>query len=188
MRHTRRRMGQRRLGFTLVELMIVVVIIGVLSVLAVVGFRKNTFSARNSEAVQFLGAVRAAQENYFSAYGQYCGAPQPDEWPAAMPSPDSGKLDWGSPVAGNAWRDLGVRSPGRTWFQYRLASGRAGQAVVPPPGGACDQVAGGANPIQNGARPWFWVQARGDFDGDGKLSTFEVTSEKPEVWIACENY
>ncbi|MCA9559191.1 MAG: type II secretion system protein [Myxococcales bacterium] len=179
------RSSRRTRGFTLVELMIVVVIIGVLSVLAVVGFRKNTFAARNAEAVQFLGAVRAAQENYFSAYGQYCGAPQAVNWPAQVPTPATNKLDWGTPPDDNAWRQLGVRSPGRVWFQYRMGAGGAGDAVVPPNAEGCPE--GGGSPIENNQRPWFWVQARGDFDGDGKLSVFEVTSEKPDVFIGCEN-
>ena len=37
-------------GFTLVELMIVVVIVGVLSVLAITGYRKYSYASRNSEA------------------------------------------------------------------------------------------------------------------------------------------
>jgi prepilin-type N-terminal cleavage/methylation domain-containing protein len=60
-------------GFTLVELMVVVVILGVLAVLALFAYRKYTYAARNSEAVQFLGGVRAAQESYFQSFGQYCG-------------------------------------------------------------------------------------------------------------------
>ena len=54
--------------------MIVVVILGVLSVVAITGYRKYVYSARNTAAIQFLGAVRAAQEAYFQSFGQYCGA------------------------------------------------------------------------------------------------------------------
>lgn len=164
-------------GFTLVELMIVVVIIGVLAVLAITGYRKYTYAARNSEAQQFLGAVRAAQEAYFQAFGRYCGDPNPDSWPAQMPTPESGKLQWDSPddplPEDNAWFHLGIRSPGRVWFQYRLAAGSAGQN-------------GGAS-IRDADQPWFWAQANGDFNADGTRSTFEVTSEKPDIYIESEN-
>lgn len=168
-RHTR--------GFTLVELMIVVVIIGVLAVLAITGYRKYTYSARNGEAQQFLGAVRAAQQMYFEAYNVYCGDPQPEVWPAQLPSAATGKIAWDSPDAplpeDNAWYQLGIRSPGRVWFQYRLAAGEPGD--------------GGGRAIRDADRHWFWAQANGDFNGDGTLSTFEVTSEKPDVYIENEN-
>lgn len=171
------RIRTRAAGFTLVELMIVVVIIGVLSVLAITGYRKYTYAARNAEAQQFLGAVRAAQEAYFQAWGRYCGEPVAEEWPADIPTSQTGKLAWDSPddplPEDSAWYALGVRSPGRVWFQYRLAAGRPGQA-----GGAA---------IRDANRHWFWAQANGDFDGDDTTSTFEVTSEKADVFIENEN-
>jgi len=169
--------SQRTRGFTLVELMIVVVIIGVLAVLAITGYRKYTYTARNGEAQQFLGAVRAAQQMYFEAFGRYCGDTQPEAWPAQIPTSDTGKIAWDSPDAplpeDNAWYQLGIRSPGRVWFQYRLAAGAPGEA--------------GGRAIRDNQRPWFWAQANGDFNGDGTLSTFEVTSEKPDVYIENEN-
>lgn len=164
-------------GFTLVELMIVVVIIGVLAVLAITGYRKYTYSARNAEAQQFLGAVRAAQQMYFEAFGRYCGDPAPEAWPAQIPDSETGKIAWDSPDApipeDNAWYQLGVRSPGRVWFQYQLAAGVPGEA--------------GGRAIRDNRRHWFWAQANGDFNGDGALSTFEVTSEKPDIYIENEN-
>ncbi|HEY6078698.1 MAG TPA: prepilin-type N-terminal cleavage/methylation domain-containing protein, partial [Polyangiaceae bacterium] len=48
-------------GFTLVELMIVVVLVAVLSALAVYGVRKYILTSKTGEAVQMLGAIRAAQ-------------------------------------------------------------------------------------------------------------------------------
>ncbi len=164
-------------GFTLVELMIVVVIIGVLSVLAITGYRKYTYAARNAEAQQFLGAVRAAQEAYFQAWGRYCGAPQEDVWPDQMPNAETGKLSWDSPdnplPEDSAWYALGIKSPGRVWFQYELAAGTPGQ--------------NGGQAIRDIRRHWFWAQAHGDFNGDNARSTFEVTSEKPDVYIENEN-
>ncbi len=164
-------------GFTLVELMIVVVIVGVLSVLAITGYRKYKYAARNTEAIQFLGAVRAEQHAYFEAYGRYCGSVNPDAWPEAIPTIESGKVVWEEPgnliPPNNAWHALGVKSPGRVWFQYRLAAGRAGE--------------NGGRAIRDNRKAWFWAQANGDFDGKGDKSTFEVTSEKPDVWIRNEN-
>jgi len=155
--------------------MVVVVIIGVLTVLAVTGYRKYALSARNSEAVSFLGSVHAAQASYFQAFGQYCGTLNAARHPAQVPT--TNKLDW-APVPAGPWRDLGIKSPGRVWFQYVLVAGTAAQ---PPPGDA---------PFLNGQvnnRAWYWVRANGDFNMNGTLSTFEISSVKPEVWINREN-
>ena len=166
-----------RKGFTLVELMIVVVIVGVLAVLAITGYRKYIYASRNAEAVNFLGGVRAAQMAYYQANGAFCGAPEAAVWPREIPSLETGKLPWNGlddPIPANsAWHDLAVESPGSVWFQYRVAAGRAGQ--------------NGGVAIRNSERPWFWAQANGDFDSNGVLSTFEVTSEKPEVWRKNES-
>jgi prepilin-type N-terminal cleavage/methylation domain-containing protein len=162
-------------GFTLVELMIVVAILGVLSVVAITGYRKYVYSARNSEAVQFLGAVRAAQEAYFQSFGQYCGNLNPDVYPDEIPHPDENRPRW-DPEAG-PWRDLGVRTTGNLWFQYTLVAGSAGE-----PGGPA------INDGQAAVRPWFVAAAHGDFDADGRgISTFEVTSETPNVFVRNEN-
>jgi type II secretory pathway pseudopilin PulG len=157
--------------------MIVVAIIGVLSVLAITGYRKYAYASRNAEAVQLLGGVRAAQMAYYQANGVFCGSPDADTWPRDIPSIDSGKIRWADPddpiPADNAWRDLAVESPGSVWFRYQVAAGRPGEDGGPA--------------IRNPQRPWFWAQANGDFDGNGVLSTFEVTSEKPEVYRFNEN-
>src|SRR4051794_7699889 len=58
-------------GFTLVELMIVVTIVGVLSVIAVVGYRKLTLSAKLTEANGVISAIRVAQEDYKIERGLY---------------------------------------------------------------------------------------------------------------------
>lgn len=161
-----------RKGFTLIELMIVVVIVGVLSILAVTGYKKFTYTARNSEAAQFLGAVRASQEVYFQAFGRYCGTPDaPAEWPLqALPFEE--KQLWGQP--NGAWGQLGIKSPGRTWFKYRLYAGAPNQG----PGGL---------PIADPTRAWFVAQAIGDHNLNGRTSLFEVTSEKPDVYSENEN-
>ncbi len=114
---------------------------------------------------------------YYQANGAFCGEPDPTFWPRDIPSIDTGKLRWNNPddpiPPNSAWHDLAVESPGAVWFRYQVAAGRPGQ--------------NGGPAIRNIQRPWFWAQANGDFDGNGVLSTFEVTSEKPEVFRAYEN-
>ena len=58
-------------GFTLVEMMIVVAIVGILAMLAVAGFRKLVQSAHVSEATGMVQNIRVAQESYHSETQQY---------------------------------------------------------------------------------------------------------------------
>lgn len=58
-------------GFTLVELMIVVAIIGVLSAVAVPNFKKYQAKAKSSEAKVQLAAAYTAQQAFYADFGMY---------------------------------------------------------------------------------------------------------------------
>lgn len=58
-------------GFTLIELMIVVAIIGVLAAIAIPNFLNYQCKAKQSEAKQALGSMRTGQEAYFAEYDEY---------------------------------------------------------------------------------------------------------------------
>ncbi|MCK4590884.1 MAG: prepilin-type N-terminal cleavage/methylation domain-containing protein, partial [Candidatus Latescibacteria bacterium] len=61
-------------GFTLVELMIVVVIVGILAAVAIPMYRGSVEKARASEAEAALGTIRSSERVYHAEHGVYYGA------------------------------------------------------------------------------------------------------------------
>jgi len=58
-------------GFTLIELMIVVAIIGILAAIAIPNFMNYQCKAKQSEAKVNLGNIRTAEEAYYAEYDNY---------------------------------------------------------------------------------------------------------------------
>ncbi len=64
----------RKGGFTLIELMIVVAIIGILAAIAIPNFLRFQLKAKSSEGKTNLAAIRTAEESYYSEFGLYVSA------------------------------------------------------------------------------------------------------------------
>jgi type IV pilus assembly protein PilA len=168
-----RKLGGRGRGFTLIELMIVVTIVGVLAVLAVVGYRKIVLSSKMTEANGMISAIRIAQEAYKSERGIYADI-------GATPCPRSGlevpiiKTVWAPTCNGGTatWATLPVHVDGPVQFGYAtMASGA-------PNGFGVVDVAGLDTTI-----PWYIVHAQADLDGQGAPYTELVaTSQGNNIW------
>lgn len=64
----------RRRGFTLIELMLVVTIIGLLATIAVPEFDSYVMRAKRTEAVAGLEALWTAQRDYYAEHGVYAAS------------------------------------------------------------------------------------------------------------------
>ena len=107
---------RRRQGFTLVELAVVIIIIGVLAAFAVPRFLDSVERSKAAEAFNYLSAVRAAQERYQVRQGTY--ADDITKLDIQMPTPKYFAV--GTPAAG------GTSSLEDSWTLTLTRSGAAG--------------------------------------------------------------
>jgi len=58
-------------GFTLLEILVVIIIIGILATLALPQYMKTTKKARTGEAVSNIGSIRGALIRYYQEYDRF---------------------------------------------------------------------------------------------------------------------
>lgn len=170
---TGHRMRARARGFTLVELAVVVVIVGVLSVVAVVGYRKIILSGKVSEATNVIGAIRIAQEDFKSEKGGYQNINNGtgNFCPQDSATAPNGKIktQWSTtcPTSGTTWGTLAVHIADPLYFGYKTSAGV---------GGTPGKYGFPGTPFTTAAGPWFTAYAEADLDGDGVNTSKFLTS------------
>ena len=157
----------RSSGFTTIELMIGVVIVGILAAVAIPSFKGYVYRGRVTEAVSVLNEIKTRQEAYRSRFGNYA-AVNGDDWGDYTPAdlPGSQPVGWPSSPG---WEALGLRSPGAVRFRYATVAG--------PP---ASDVPDGSN-LDNRTF-WYAAQAQADLDDDGEAMTLEVYSQSRNMF------
>jgi prepilin-type N-terminal cleavage/methylation domain-containing protein len=181
-----------RRGFTLVELMIVVAIVGVLAVVAGTAYRKYMDAGRTAEVYAVMGEFRGKEEAYraeSSTYVSTTAIGETDFYPALLATGLEPKAKFWNIVGTTppGWTTLGI-NPGKTqlFCGYVAVSGQAGSwgALA---GSLGQQLwnSGAANGPPP-TTPWWYVNASCDNDGNAAVNATFITSSSTTT-VHAEN-
>jgi len=145
----RARRNPHRAGFTLIELMMVVAVIGVLTTIAIPLLITYQLRSKTAEAKTNLSAIQVLEETFYSEHQVYRSV---NAEPAAIP----GTVAVAFVATGTDFEVLGFAPEGRVYFSYGVAVSGDGTGFTADAGADIDgngfvQYWGYANPDSGGA-------------------------------------
>jgi type IV pilus assembly protein PilA len=115
-------MKQIQKGFTLIELMIVVAIIGILAAIAIPAYQDYTIRAQVTEGATLAGGVKIAMADYFAQRGT---------WPTTLGAAATG-LNFTGAIRGNYVQSIATTGVGD--INVTFGGPRANAAITTAPG------------------------------------------------------
>jgi type IV pilus assembly protein PilA len=192
--------GQK--GFTLIELMIVVAIIGILAAIAIPNFLQYQMKGRQSEAKVNLGAIKTSEIAFQAEKSCYLGIPFPPAgvatpaastkiipkaWPPTVGTGNyiatvltatqgfcvAPAVTGGTAVYVGTFTDIGFIASGITNYQYRT-----GGSTVVAPIPACTLGAAAASGTLAAGDTGFVTTASSNLDGDASVSFWAASNDQ----------
>lgn len=168
---------RRSTGFTLVELLTVVAIMGVLAAVAVTLVRNHLRSAKMTEGMANLQAIRSAEAAFRAETGVYqdCSGSGGLYFPS---KPNGNVNSWAGTAHADwaKWKQLRLPATEGTRFGWLVRADLPGVAM---PNSTIISTTP-AWPTQ--ADPWYLIQGVADSDGDQKYAKIVATSINNEVY------
>jgi len=184
--------GQK--GFTLIELMIVVAIIGILAAIAIPNFLQYQLKSRQSEAKTNLQAIKTSEVAFQAERGCYVGiAPEGTALPASglKSTPFTWGVGAGPTAPGALWcaappaagvftgffSDIGFKATGNVNYRYGVDA-TVGPVAGYTPATSCPVASAPPAGVGGAAMTNFVAAAQSNLDGDtsaNAVSTWDST-------------